>query len=73
MKLTIIAGARPNFIKIAPLIHAIEKNNIDNETPIEYRLVHTGQHYDKLMSELFVSDERDVLKTQKSKKQGLII
>jgi UDP-N-acetylglucosamine 2-epimerase (non-hydrolysing) len=58
MKLTIIAGARPNFIKIAPLIHAIEKNNSENEFPIEYRLVHTGQHYDKLMSDAFFEDLR---------------
>ena len=56
MKLTIIAGARPNFIKIAPLIHAIEKNNIENSNPIEYRLVHTGQHYDKLMSDTFFEE-----------------
>lgn len=58
MKLTIIAGARPNFIKIAPLIHAIEKNNISNDSPIAYRLVHTGQHYDKLMSDTFFEDLR---------------
>lgn len=49
MLIDIIAGARPNFIKIAPIIEAIDtkqKEGID----IQYRLVHTGQHYDKKMS-----------------------
>ena len=52
MNLTIIAGARPNFMKIAPLIHAIENVRKSNET-VSYRLVHTGQHYDEKMSETF--------------------
>ncbi|GHT58909.1 UDP-N-acetyl glucosamine 2-epimerase [Bacteroidia bacterium] len=51
-KLTIIAGARPNFMKIAPLIHAIQKARKD----ISYRLVHTGQHFDKNMSETFFEE-----------------
>jgi UDP-N-acetylglucosamine 2-epimerase (non-hydrolysing) len=50
--ISIIAGARPNFMKIAPLIDAIkfaqkQGNNID------YRLIHTGQHYDEKMSKSF--------------------
>jgi UDP-N-acetylglucosamine 2-epimerase (non-hydrolysing) len=49
MKITVVAGARPNFMKIAPIIHAIQKV-INNGGKIEYRLVHTGQHYDKKMS-----------------------
>lgn len=49
MKITIVAGARPNFMKIAPIIHAIQKA-INNGEELEYRLVHTGQHYDKKMS-----------------------
>ena len=49
MLIDIIAGARPNFIKIAPIIEAIEiKRNAGSN--IQYRLVHTGQHYDKKMS-----------------------
>ncbi|MFA6200238.1 MAG: UDP-N-acetylglucosamine 2-epimerase (non-hydrolyzing) [Bacteroidales bacterium] len=67
MKLTIIAGARPNFMKIAPIIHSIQKyNQTPNsklqtpnsklQTPIEYRLVHTGQHYDKNMSDTFFEE-----------------
>lgn len=52
MLITIIAGARPNFMKIAPIIEAIiaKKNEAYN---INYRLVHTGQHYDKKMSSDF--------------------
>jgi UDP-N-acetylglucosamine 2-epimerase (non-hydrolysing) len=52
MHITLIAGARPNFIKIAPIIHAIQKAK-ENGAKISYRLVHTGQHYDKLMSDTF--------------------
>lgn len=52
MRITIIAGARPNFMKIAPILEAIENRNKIEER-IEYRLVHTGQHYDKNMSESF--------------------
>ncbi|MCD2257637.1 non-hydrolyzing UDP-N-acetylglucosamine 2-epimerase [Psychroserpens luteolus] len=51
-KVTIIAGARPNFMKIAPIIHAIQKAKQDN-FDMDYRLVHTGQHYDKNMSGSF--------------------
>lgn len=57
MNITLIAGARPNFMKIAPIIQAIEKVSLDSvvsehkeEKSIAYRLVHTGQHYDKKMS-----------------------
>lgn len=55
MKLTLIAGARPNFMKIAPIIHAI-KNAQQVGKKIEYRLVHTGQHYDQKMSETFFQE-----------------
>lgn len=49
MKVTIIAGARPNFMKIAPIVHAIQKAKAAGEN-IDFRLIHTGQHYDKKMS-----------------------
>jgi len=49
MQITIVAGARPNFMKIAPIIKAIDVFNEKNNK-IKYRLVHTGQHYDKKMS-----------------------
>lgn len=62
--ITLIAGARPNFMKIAALVHAIEKyNELTNERVseltserVEYRLVHTGQHYDKNMSDTFFEE-----------------
>lgn len=53
--ITLIAGARPNFMKIAPLIHAIHKAQSEGEN-IQYRLVHTGQHYDKNMSDTFFEE-----------------
>ncbi|MBS0307092.1 MAG: UDP-N-acetylglucosamine 2-epimerase (non-hydrolyzing) [Proteobacteria bacterium] len=48
----IIAGARPNFMKIAPIIRAIEARQRDPAAggTLAYRLVHTGQHYDARMS-----------------------
>ena len=55
MKITIIAGTRPNFIKIAPLIQVIQQIN-QIEKKIYYRLVHTGQHYDQKMSNTFFSE-----------------
>ena len=55
MLITLIAGARPNFMKIAPLIKAIQKANNEGKD-IHYRLVHTGQHYDKNMSDTFFEE-----------------
>lgn len=55
MKVTLIAGARPNFMKVAPLIHAIQ-NAAASGHDISYRLVHTGQHYDKNMSDTFFEE-----------------
>lgn len=49
MLITIVAGARPNFMKIAPIIKAIKLAQ-EKDLNIHYRLVHTGQHYDKKMS-----------------------
>ena len=60
MNITIISGARPNFIKIAPIIHAIKEKH-DLGLNINFRLVHTGQHYDKKMAEIFF-DELDIPK-----------
>jgi UDP-N-acetylglucosamine 2-epimerase (non-hydrolysing) len=48
----IIAGARPNFMKIAPIIEAIKKAKKRGQK-INFRLIHTGQHYDKNMSDNF--------------------
>ena len=55
MKLTLVAGARPNFMKIAPLIDAINVLNQPHHK-IGYRLVHTGQHYDRNMSHRFFEE-----------------
>lgn len=55
MKITIVAGARPNFIKIAPIIKAIEKKQNEGKR-ISFRLVHTGQHYDKNLSDTFFEE-----------------
>ena len=49
MIIAIIAGARPNFMKVAPIIKAINAAK-ENGKDINFRLVHTGQHYDKKMS-----------------------
>ena len=49
--ITIIAGARPNFMKAAPLLRELEKS-----PKINSLLVHTGQHYDKNMSDVFFDD-----------------
>src|SRR5690606_38454613 len=49
MLIDIIAGARPNFVKIAPIIKAINRRQSEG-SPLQYRLVHTGQHYDARMS-----------------------
>ena len=43
----IIAGARPNFMKIAPIIQALRARQADGGL-LRYRLIHTGQHYDAL-------------------------
>ena len=53
--ITLIAGARPNFMKIAPIIHAIEKKR-GQSSGLEYSLVHTGQHYDEKMSGKFFKE-----------------
>ena len=52
MKIDLIAGARPNFMKISPIIDAIKIVQLQGGD-IEYRLIHTGQHYDKNMSKSF--------------------
>ena len=55
MLLDLIVGARPNFMKIAPVIREIEKKKASGGS-ISYRLVHTGQHYDRNMSGSFFDD-----------------
>ena len=52
MLIDLIAGARPNFMKIAPITHAIQLAQKQGKK-IDFRLIHTGQHYDKNMSDSF--------------------
>jgi UDP-N-acetylglucosamine 2-epimerase (non-hydrolysing) len=57
----LVVGARPNFMKVAPLIRAIDKRNSScpsSLVTIHYSLIHTGQHYDDNMSDAFFRDLR---------------
>jgi UDP-N-acetylglucosamine 2-epimerase (non-hydrolysing) len=65
MKIVSVVGARPNFMKAAPIIGAVSRHNrsllastngSSTSEMIEHILVHTGQHYDELMSDSFFSD-----------------
>ncbi len=54
--IAVVAGARPNFMKIAPIVRALrERAGIARESGIDLRvsIVHTGQHYDENMSKVF--------------------
>jgi len=55
LKWLVVAGARPNFMKIAPLIKEIKRYN-GHGPSIKPILVHTGQHYDERMSKVFFDD-----------------
>lgn len=55
MKIISVVGARPNFMKIAPFCRAIEHYNKEHPESIKHILLHTGQHYDKSMSDTFFS------------------
>lgn len=52
LEIIIVAGARPNFIKISSLINAINKKKKEGSN-IKFKLVHTGQHYNTNMSDSF--------------------
>jgi UDP-N-acetylglucosamine 2-epimerase (non-hydrolysing) len=64
IKILSVVGARPNFMKIAPIILAINEHNLKSAhaksgsslPTIHHVLVHTGQHYDPMMSDAFFSD-----------------
>ena len=53
MKFLVIAGARPNFMKVAPILDAFARRQ---DGPFEVKLFHTGQHYDPEMSDRFFED-----------------
>jgi UDP-N-acetylglucosamine 2-epimerase (non-hydrolysing) len=48
----LVAGARPNFMKLAPLVRALDRHS----ATLNYRIVHTGQHYDREMSDVFFEE-----------------
>src|SRR5207302_6942615 len=59
MKLLVVVGARPNFMKVAPILKAIAEFNAcraEWAEPLMPVLVHTGQHYDAQMSDAFFAD-----------------
>ena len=51
MKILGLVGARPNFVKMAPVITALQKHS-----GVETLLVHTGQHFDRVMSDIFFEE-----------------
>jgi UDP-N-acetylglucosamine 2-epimerase (non-hydrolysing) len=58
-KIIVVGGARPNFIKIKPFVKAISDLNSSNKSETEFvkaMVVHTGQHYDMNMSDIFFQD-----------------
>ncbi len=59
LKILVVAGARPNFMKVAPILQRLRAHNaaVEGEgTVFDYRLVHTGQHYDARMSDVFFGE-----------------
>lgn len=56
IKIISVVGVRPNFIKIAPFIWAINNYNRSHPGSIHHILVHSGQHYDQQMSDIFFSE-----------------
>ncbi|MGD9041920.1 MAG: UDP-N-acetylglucosamine 2-epimerase (non-hydrolyzing), partial [Desulfobacteraceae bacterium] len=56
MKIVTIVGARPQFIKAASVSRAIQKHNKENQGQIREIMVHTGQHYDENMSQVFFDE-----------------
>jgi len=55
-KIISVVGARPNFMKVAPIYRAINDYNQSNNHPINHLICHTGQHYDEKMSKVFFND-----------------
>jgi len=53
MHILLVAGARPNFMKIAPIVRALRRHSAGN---LSWKIIHTGQHYDYDMSQAFFED-----------------
>lgn len=56
MKVLSIGGTRPQFVKMAVLVKTFNDYNQQHTSCVEHRLLHTGQHYDPLMSEIFFAE-----------------
>ena len=56
MKIITIVGARPQFIKASALSRAIKKHNSKSKRKIIEKIIHTGQHYDENMSDVFFKE-----------------
>ena len=50
-KIYLIAGARPNFMKIAPIVRALQASD-----ELTFKIIHTGQHYDREMNDVFFEE-----------------
>src|SRR5438067_1931466 len=51
MLIYLVAGARPNFMKIAPIVRALQAQHV-----LSYKIIHTGQHYDREMNDVFFEE-----------------
>ena len=56
IKIVTVLGARPQFIKASAISSEFRNKNLSNQNKIEELIIHTGQHFDKKMSECFFSD-----------------
>jgi len=57
LKIISVVGARPNFIKLAPFVWAVNQHNsLNSDIKVNHIIVHTGQHYDDSMSLNFFRD-----------------
>jgi UDP-N-acetylglucosamine 2-epimerase (non-hydrolysing) len=56
IRLLSVVGARPNFMKIAPIVAELKNEESEKHPAIEHCLVHSGQHYDELLSGNFFAD-----------------
>lgn len=61
MRIVSIVGARPQFVKLAPICRAVEAHNRSGGVPVTHVIVHTGQHYDPELSDIFF-DELEIPK-----------
>lgn len=51
MLIYLVAGARPNFMKIAPIVRALQAQDV-----LSFKIIHTGQHYDREMNDVFFEE-----------------